>query len=451
MERSVDERVLAVRNTAVPDKKYHRYAVEFNKCIIPDGVKLTPLTEEEACEALGKTPVQKARMKRNSKKLPGNEPQKVKSFVKKEAATDSAEKGKPNRMIFPVEDEVLIQAARFTIPLKKYLAQRSRDCTYFGTVGLNPTETAIKVREFCKSVTGEVGQTDFSKMDGTHGEFDTGQYIWMYRRAYPRRYHSEIERFMKAHNHRTITTPSCQPDVKPGRINSKWMNLSGKMDTTEANLWRNGFVDYCALREGGLDTGEAFKKIGPKLGDDGLCEMHDQVKVAEDLGFKLKFENAEGGASAVTYLSRIYVAPRVSLYSMADPKRALSRIPVTVNSNVAAGRANKVAGYLITDRDTPVLGEYCRAIQRIYKDVADEKSATPDELRKLSADPYPPCDCRDAAVDVVAKSLGIGADEVLSLEDSLRHVEDVKGLESLRLPGSEPKLHPGATPVASAR
>lgn len=369
--------------------------------------------------------------------------------MKKEVTQDATRTGKPTRLIYPVEDIALVQAACFVVPLKRYLLERTRAGTFFGTVGLDPAETGQKVQDFCRLAGEPVGQTDFSKMDGTHGVFDTEQYAWMYKRAFDRKYYKLIDEFTATHQKRQINLPSCKPDVRPQKINSGYMNLSGKMDTTESNVWRNGFVDYVALRRSGMDADKAYAHIGPKLGDDGLCIVRDHANVAASLGFRLTFENVDGGKS-VSFLSRIYTDPLNDIGSICDPKRAVARIPVTVNSDPIVGLANKVAGYLVTDADTPIVGAYCRALQRVHRCAFNRDRATADEVRRIDGGAYPIPRDRDAVIETVARSLGIGADDVVLLDAQLEKVKTAKELRKCRIPHENPELPAGATFVAPA-
>ena len=410
---AVKERVMDVKNVAKVPEKYVDYAKEFNSLMFPaTEQKLTPLTREEAITRLANTPTKTRRYLFNELSLPSEQLEAVMAFLKKEVTEGALKKKAPSRLIFPVEVETLILVARFTFPLKDWhkanAIKRIDGDPCVKTpyiVGLTPEYTAKAVTNFVKSVDGPTCDTDFSKMDGTHGPFNVAQYGHHVRSAYTKEHHAAIDAALSRNTNRVIKLPLFAELRKRMKFDSGSMNLSGKADTTDCNCWSGAFTQYAAARNAGLVPTAAFESIGVIFGDDGLANAQFDLKTtASDLGMIIKVAEPTAKGEPVVMLSRVYVNPEHSLTSICEPTRALARVPVVVNKDVIAGLANKVEGYLVTDAHTPVVGEYCRALKRIYGLTKCLQKATADEMYKLETSspyPYDPSD-RDICVKVVA-------------------------------------------------
>jgi hypothetical protein len=415
---AVKERVTDVKNTVKVPDEYAEYAREFNSMMYPATIgKLTQLTRDQAIDRLANTPAKMRKYVANELRLEPEQLDAVMAFLKKEVTENALKKRKPSRLIFPVEVETLILVAQYTFPLKDWhkdqAIKRINGDACVKTpyiVGLTPEDTAKAVTNFVRSVDGDTCDTDFTSMDGTHGRFNVAQYGHHVRSAYDKKHHATINAVLSRNTERIIKLPVFVELRKRQKFPSCSMNLSGKSDTTDCNCWSGAFAQYAAARKAGLSPEAAFASIGTIFGDDGLTDAKFDLKtVASDLGMIIKVSAPTSKGKPVVMLSRVYVNPLHTLSSICEPVRAISRIPVVVNKDVATGLANKVEGYLVTDGHTPVVGEYCRALKRIYGLKTSLQKATADERHKLEAcSPYPydPSD-RDLCVQVVTDRIRV--------------------------------------------
>jgi hypothetical protein len=191
--------------------------------------------------------------------------------------------------------------------------------------------------------------TDFSKFDGSISYFLRIVERKFYLSCYEKKYHEEFLRYLDN-----------DIDVKSKTQNSVTYNsgssrLSGSAITTEGNTIVNAFVDYCALRLQKQSPEKAFKHIGLKYGDDGLCSAKTITKVCMDLGLKIKIEKAKKG-EPITFLSRIFIDPWRTTTSFQDPIRFIPKISVTTSQLPdQLALANKIYGYHVTDPLTPII------------------------------------------------------------------------------------------------
>lgn len=99
-------------------------------------------------------------------------------------------------------------------------------------------------------------------------------------------------------------------------------------------------------------------------------------QAADVMGMALKAEKQDG--NRLTILSRTYPDPFQTIVSHAVVKRALAKIPVAFKHQ---DPRDKVLGYLATDSHVPILGDYLRALKRLYK----IKDYDPKEVETLWA------------------------------------------------------------------
>jgi len=459
-ESSIANRVEKVVNNVTPPKKYYGFATEFNKMLMPDDMeKLVPLTRDDAIRELIKDNNSKLmKYLREQKSLTSYTLPAVMAFIKKEVNAGASKKGKESRLIFPLDLETLIQTARFIVPLKNYMLARSRAGKGYTCVGMKPAEVAQRVHEFASKV-DTVDQTDFTSMDGTHSQFTNNNYLYMLRRAFKGEHHRQLAKAFERNYSRDVKHPTSARTGalthKSKRFNSGEMNMSGKADTTEQNNWPNAFVDYCSMRNAGVPPDEAFTKIGPKFGDDGLGDgKYDRATAAKDLGFILKSEVTRSD-EPIAFLSRVYPNARASLTSIAEPLRALAKIPVGTHSHGPSfdktDLSNRVHGYLATDAKSPLIKEYCNALVRVLSlpkpklDKADR-----DIVYRVNSGPYPYDDALEAdCVNVVAERLRVSITDVEGARTALNNAKTIEDLSKIRL--IEPdRLAPGVLAVSPA-
>jgi hypothetical protein len=295
-------------------------------------------------------------------------------------------------------------------------------------IGLKPEEIASRVCEFVHKHQAVVG-TDFSKMDATIGKLIRGFYRHWLLKALPKVDVKILDEYLKRTEDIVIQFGS-------SRSNSHGINLSGAPDTTLLNSLTNGFSDYCALRAAGFSPADAFARIGPKYGDDGISDPAVEAEIVNQtrqMGLIVKAEVIAKNLPVI-FLSRVYIDPWTTDTSFAEVKRALSKVPVGPrHKRPLDALADKVFGYLVTDSKSPILGNYLHALVRVYK-LKPQKVASRDMARRAAGGPYPFDETfREQCLIEAARRIGLEASEASAFEDLLDAAKTVKDLEECRL------------------
>lgn len=318
--------------------------------------------------------------------------------------------------------------------------------------GATPAVSAQAIHYFVMVERGQVVETDYSRFDGTISRWlrENVEFAAILAWVHPD-HRLELKALLKNDISQRATTSNGIMYHTGGS------RLSGSPLTTIGNTLINAYVAYCALRESGLNPSQAFIGIGPKYGDDGVDRAGLPLDtVAKDLGLKLKIiEPVLPGR--VSFLGRVFYDAMTSPSSHFDVARAIRKIPVVVRGPRPALDAFrlKLQGYLAADPVTPVLSAYCRAILRIKgwtKTVKrNDAPLTTQEVHSLRVKDMGPWPITTEADDgllmqSVALCLGIGTQDVLTLDERLEKVQTAEELENLRLienmPGhKEPPFH----------
>jgi len=286
--------------------------------------------------------------------------------------------------------------------------------------------------------------TDFSKFDLYNSEFTRKSFVESVAlgceapdgaKSVRRALHSEL--------HKTIT-----PKVKSKRnhppkerlpnIDSGSMNLSGAADTTALNTHTNALISYLTMRRLDYSHTKAYDSICPKYGDDGLDEHVEKwLETANLLGFAGTIDKRESNFSPIDFLSRVFIRPMETNTSVCEPLRALRKLPTTCSTRpVAEARYDKANGYNVTDGKTPLVGEYARAILRVYGGGASNKADRTTEDRemafKIKRGPYPfDDDYVSAAVFEVGRRMGMDVAQVEHLAASLDAARTPEDMDAL--------------------
>lgn len=168
-----------------------------------------------------------------------------------------------------------------------------------------------------------------------------------------------------------------------GRFGSKYetgtARCSGSPETSAFNSIANAFVAYLALRMDRRDGSyaeptEAWRRLGIYGGDDGLTadiSPAAYVKAASSLGQKLDIQPVLRGNYGVKFLARCY-GPDVWFgdpNSICDLGRQLSKFHTTVSMPSTITPEDKLfektRAYLLTDRNTPIIGDLLGRIERL--------------------------------------------------------------------------------------
>jgi len=226
----------------------------------------------------------------------------------------------------------------------------------------------------------EIGETDFENLDGTTSK-------WLQMQVYVacmlRYYHPDYHFAIREYANYLLSIPAFAK-----RFNFKYEPgegvKSGNPATCDGNTHTNGFEEYCCIREtfSHLTTFECFCLIGPKFGDDGLTRKElkrAHTKICDQLGLRMKFETCLPD-TGVTFLARVYVDPWTTSTTMQDPLRTWRKLHLTArdpNVPLETAALDRLDGYMVTDRFTPITSDYCQMIQRnfIMKVAEDTKRA----------------------------------------------------------------------------
>jgi hypothetical protein len=224
--------------------------------------------------------------------------------------------------------------------------------------GQTPKVIASKV---ATTTTGSFVETDFSRFDGTQNSAT---------RCLEEKF---IKRVYKGENakaclHLWNLGRRCPAKTTNGvKYKTGDSRLSGSPETSVFNTLINVFISWKALKSTGLTGQAAYDRLGNYGGDDGITpwdkDPQDFSKNAQECGLVLKCEIKHNYAG---FLGRIYVDGQ---HSILDVRRQLSKINIVVGSTKGVPAMvhawNKWNGLLITDPNTPIVADICRAGIRI--------------------------------------------------------------------------------------
>jgi len=370
---TVEERVVAVRNTKSPPAKYLRYQGEFMELLFPEPHVLQPITIPQVVESQ-KRPTQRAN---NMRALPSllnfmdslreyresplqekkENPVSVSSFQKGEVYPSL----KDPRNISTLPTEHCLLYSQYTQPMAAHLKTTS-----WYAFGMHPDQVARAVHSLATGA-ATVCETDFSRFDGTHSMFLHEFELALMLRAYHPTYHAEIRDIHHATLRASATTShGVQYDIGGSR-------LSGCADTSLGNSLDNAFVAFCVYREMGQLPLQAYRSLGLYGGDDGVSADADDkiyVTVTEDIGLKIKVQS-RSSLHPIGFLGRIYPSPQGSPGHLADLPRQLKKLHIVPTreplyiSNPFIVHYNRALSILVTDPDTPILSAWARMVLRL--------------------------------------------------------------------------------------
>jgi hypothetical protein len=369
--------------------------------------------------------------------------------------------GKPLRLIGICPTNHTLGLAGFALQFSKLVLKQHE----WYLSGYTPTEIAEKVNKFCDGKR-RVFQTDYSKFDGHIHTFMRNHVVLpCMKRFFNHKHHPElIKRFKEEQN---CNIKMCDGEVY---VQCGYARFTGSPMTTPGNGVIHGFDDYAARRRKGMSPQESWDNMGLVSGDDGLrngdcMDQEDYQKSSEDFGLKLEFERTvlkEDKDRRITFLARTYLDPFASINSIQDLKRALAKANLTISLQENASESQikraiiaKASGYLITDKYTPILSHYYRALLRSIGAEYDEGTINDEDTTinyfarvfKQNTWPQEKGDT-DALWNAVTKALGITKDQAL---------EHISKLEAVRFGDPVPTLeltkenHDYAAPVEITR
>lgn len=355
---TVKMRVTEPHNTRIPSRKYEQYAKEFVKCLVVDRGRGTPFSADEVIEKQSR-PLQRMRSELMRYWATGKDIV-VKAFQKKETY---GKVGAP-RNISTTPPKHTVELSGFTYAFKYAILQY----THWYMPCKTPCETVKSVMDYVRD-RDVINSSDYSSFDGTNSRWlRTNVEMAAYKEFFAPEYHQAIE------DHLTAEFDAGAITRKGIKYKPDGSRLSGSPCTTDGNCMLNAFASYCGYREKGFSIGRSWRLIGPKYGDDSLegkeCLLDD---VCEEIGFKIKNDFIQRGSS-LPFLGRIFINPWLSRRTVQDPLRTL----IKIHQGFPDGKTtpvqtliNRVCGYGVTDIDTPIIGNYCKAIKRLVQQPMD--------------------------------------------------------------------------------
>lgn len=173
------------------------------------------------------------------------------------------------------------------------------------------------------------------------------------------------------------------------RYNTRWSQLSGSPDTSNVNTVRSYAFSYLAFRLYGMTHEQALNNTTMCLfaGDDALTFFGSWVdrqlmvtsyqKASKILGYPIKIKVVDVG-NTVTFLGRYYKPWDGNMNSCCDIPRQVSKLHLTVQSsdlNPVKKAVEKAMSFILTDGNTPIIGEWSKAVLDKYKQQAPDASA----------------------------------------------------------------------------
>jgi hypothetical protein len=378
--RAVKERITDVANEKPMTPFLLQVVDEFVTRFFPHPHSLRPVDQDEI-HARQDTPTQRRLIHLAENIFPDRL---IKFFLKTEAYAKPA----APRIISPINPVDKVEYSKYMYPLSDYLKTMS-----WYAFGHNPSQIAIRVAEICQS-SQTVTKTDFSKYDGTVGPALRVLERQVLVRAFPTSELNQIHDYHSSqYNLRAIGPFGTKYD-------SAYARASGSPETAAFNSIDNAFTCFLALRLSENDHGTFYNADQAWLhlctrclfgGDDGLVGDLAPVKLiaaSNDLGLNIRADPVQRGSFGVQFLARVY-GPNVWFgdpSSCCDLPRQLSKLhasqPLPSNVTPEMKLCDKTLGYLASDSNTPIMGDYCQTVHNILQ----PNFTLPTGLKSYTAD-----------------------------------------------------------------
>ncbi len=276
---------------------------------------------------------------------------------------------KPPRGITQADPGLKVSYSRYLYALSDEVLKKMEWYAF----GHSPLRIAQKVAGACKRAESHWVDSDFSRMDGHISPLLRQVDRFVMVALFKPEHHEEMVDLMK----QTYDIPV---RARQGtRFNMGSAQGSGYPDTSAFNTIRNAFIAFHALlteEHTRRTPEEAWKALGVYGGDDGGTADIDPVhyvKIAGLFGQDLKASTTRKGDFGVSFLARIY-GPHVwqgDPNSCCDLIRQLSKFHVTVRLPEGVTPLmklkEKVRSFMMTDSQTPVLGDYVSKAAEVLK------------------------------------------------------------------------------------
>jgi hypothetical protein len=381
-ERAVKKRIVDVRSTAQATPFITGVVDEFLERLIPVPHLLHPHDPEEV-ELRQNRPTQAAKLHEADMTAV---PKRVgKSFNKGEAYADV----KDPRLITTYNSVDKVKYSQVMYAVSDWLK-----CIPAYAFSLSPAAVAQRVASLC-TLAMTVCLTDFSRFDGTISPALRTFELALLFRLFAPEHHASIEELHRAqYNLFVVCSLGTRYELGTARG-------SGSPETSAFNSLCNMFATYLGHRMSPgsncryMTPDEAWERTmrGMYGGDDGLSpDIHvpSYVRATSALGLTVKAVNLNKGDWGVEFLARVY-GPQVwygDSANCADLPRQLSKLHVTPrrpdNVTNCQKLVDKMAGFALTDANTPILGPFAVKTMRLAAGVLDPDEAHMSYLARAS-------------------------------------------------------------------
>jgi len=335
---------------------------EFCAQLIPESEKhqLHPTDDDEVL-----TRQNKPTQRRTFANMHGMIPKRLVKMFQKSEAYANVKDPRAISIVDPVDKR---EYSRFMYAFEKVLKKQP-----WYAFSKTPRHVAARVAQILADAE-TAANTDFNRFDG-HGSNvmrDLERQVIM-RAFHPRHHAVLLDLHRGQHNLKAYATFD-------SKYHTGFSRASGSPETSVFNTLVNAFVAFLARRmskRDGLFIGpvEAYERLGIYGGDDGLTADIGQakyIKAATMIGQQLTIEPIKRGCAGIKFLARVY-SPEVwfgNENSTCDVKRQLVKFHTTVklNTNVtpAMKLLEKARGFILSDPNTPIIGDFCQAVLRVH-------------------------------------------------------------------------------------
>jgi hypothetical protein len=334
---------------------------EFTVLLIPDRFAhtLDPVDEDELLRRQHRPTQRRILADAEARSLSGPK-RRIDMFMKAEPTSKIA----PPRPISKIDG---VDKRRYSKYLYAFESVLKRQSWY--AFGCTPKDIAFRVSSLLIDA-NMASTTDFHRFDGHVSNLmrELEQICLM--RAFRERYHADVSELHRGqYNLKAYATFGTQ-------YNTLCARASGSPETSLFNTVVNAFTTFLALRMSKLDgvylTPEsAYSRLGIYGGDDGLtADVEPGIlrKAALMVGQELVIKPVLRGDPGVMFLARVY-SPDVwfgDVNSCCDIFRTLSKFHITArlatNVTPTMKLLEKVRCMMLSDENTPIIGEYCRGV-----------------------------------------------------------------------------------------
>lgn len=361
--RGVKARILDVRSDVDTDTRVFDIMMEFCVQLLPNVGFLHPTDHDEVFERQNR-PTQRAILRMSDYM---QDEAITRSFVKREAY----EKCNDPRMISTLCPPIKREYSRYMYALTAEIEKQP-----WYAFSRSPVEVAECVVAVCEQATEYVTMTDFSRFDGRVSPALRRLEWLILTRAFAPQYLEELKRL---HDHQFSLLGYTRFGVEYETGTSR---ASGSPETSVFNTIANAFVAYLAIRKMSRATGhipaeQAWSMLGLYGGDDGITAdipSNAYKRASKAIGQQIETIEIPRGTIGVKFLSRCY-GPDVWTgcpSSMCSISRQLAKFHATVYMPPEITNERKLLdksyAYYLTDRNTPILGQFVSHVMQIWCD-----------------------------------------------------------------------------------